>query len=64
MNRIMLTNLLRKRGEFTKFQILLEVMRNQPHVKQKDISEVVGITVQAVSKHFQELMRDGLLEAG
>lgn len=58
------TNLLRKRGEFTRFQILSEVMRNQPHVKQKDISEVVGITVQAVSKHFQELMRDGLLEAG
>ena len=64
MNRMTLTNLMRKRGGFTKFQILLEVMRSQPHVKQKDVSEVVGITVQAVSKHFQELMRDGLLEAG
>ena len=58
------TNLLRKKGEFTKFQILLEVMRNQPHVKQKDIGEAIGITVQAVSKYFQKLMREGLLEAG
>jgi len=58
------TNLLRKKGEFTKFQILLEIMRNQPNVKQKDISEVIGITVQAVSKYFHKLMREGLVEAG
>jgi len=38
LGRMTQTNLLRKKSEFTKFQILLEVMRNQPHVKQKDIS--------------------------
>jgi len=57
-------NLLRDKGEFTKFQILLEIMRNQPHVKQKDISDVLGITIQAVSKYFKKLMKEGFLEAG
>ena len=56
--------LLRDKGEFTKFQILFEVMRNQPHVKQKDISDVLGITIQAVSKYFKKLGAEGLLEAG
>ncbi len=56
--------LLREKGEFTKFQILLEVMRNQPHIKQKDISEKLGITIQAISKYFKKLNKEGLLEAG
>jgi putative transcriptional regulator len=56
--------LLRDKGEFTKFQILLEVMRNQPHVKQKDISDKIGITIQAISKYFKKLTKEGLLEAG
>jgi len=56
--------LLRDKGEFTKFQILFEVMRNQPHIKQKDISDALGITIQAVSKYFKKLKKEGLLEAG
>jgi putative transcriptional regulator len=55
---------LHDKGEFTKFQILLEVMRNQPHVKQKDISDSLGITIQAISKYFKKLIKEGLLEAG
>lgn len=58
------TRLLQSKGEFTKFQILLEIMRNQPHIKQKDISETLGITIQAVSKYFKKLTREKLLEAG
>jgi Predicted transcriptional regulator len=58
------TRLLQNKGEFTKFQILLEIMRNEPHVKQKDISETLGITIQAVSKYFKKLAREGLLESG
>ena len=57
-------SLFRDRGEFTKFQILLEIMRNQPHVKQKDISDALGITIQAVSKYFKKLMKEGLVEVG
>lgn len=56
--------LFRDKGEFTKFQILLEVMRNQPHIKQKDISDKLGITIQAISKYFKKLAKEGLLEAG
>jgi putative transcriptional regulator len=58
------TTLLREKGEFTKFQILLEIMRNQPHIKQKDISDKLGITIQAISKYFKKLTKEGLLEAG
>ncbi|MCW4044373.1 MAG: winged helix-turn-helix transcriptional regulator [Candidatus Bathyarchaeota archaeon] len=64
MHRTLSNNLLRDKGEFTKFQILFEVMRNQPHVKQKDISDALGITIQAVSKYFKKLTHEGLLEAG
>src|SRR3989304_4937039 len=39
-------------------------MRNQPHVKQKDISDALGITIQAISKYFKKLSKEGLLEAG
>jgi putative transcriptional regulator len=56
--------ILRDKGEFSKFQILFEIMRNQPHVKQKDISDALGITIQAVSKYFKKLTKEGLLEAG
>ncbi|MBN1244050.1 winged helix-turn-helix transcriptional regulator [Candidatus Bathyarchaeota archaeon] len=64
MNRQSQNPILRDKGEFTKFQILFEVMRNQPHVKQKDISDAIGITIQAVSKYFKKLMKEGLLESG
>lgn len=64
MNQSSRNLILRDKGEFTKFQILLEVMRNQPHVKQKDISDVLGITIQAVSKHIKALIAEGFLEAG
>ncbi len=58
------TGILRDRGEFNKFQILLEMMRNQPHIKQKDISDALGITIQAVSKYFKKLIKEGFIEVG
>ena len=39
-------------------------MRNQPHIKQKDISDKLGITIQAISKYFKKLTKEGYLEAG
>ncbi len=39
-------------------------MRNQPHIKQKDISDKIGITIQAISKYFKTLSKEGLLETG
>jgi putative transcriptional regulator len=58
------TILLREKSEFTKFEILFEVMRNQPHVKQKDISKKLDLTTQAISKYFKRLIKDGLIEVG
>jgi putative transcriptional regulator len=58
------TLLLRDKGEFTKFQILLEIMRNQPQIKKKEIADAIGITIQAVSKYFKKLSKEGFLEAG
>lgn len=60
----MRTLVLRSKGEITRFQVLLEVMRTQPHVKQKDVSDKLGITIQAVNKYFKKLTREGLLEIG
>jgi len=57
-------NLLRDRSELIKFQILFEIIQRQPHVKQEDISNALGITVQAISKHFKKLIKEGLVEAG
>jgi putative transcriptional regulator len=56
--------LLREKAEFTRFQILFEVLRNQPHVKQKDISNKLGLTTQAISKYFKRLSQDGYLAIG
>lgn len=56
--------LLRNKGELTRFQILVEVLRSQPHVKQKDIADALGVTVQAVSKYFKKLVKEGMLETG
>jgi putative transcriptional regulator len=39
-------------------------MRNQPHIKQKDIADKLGITIQAISKYFKKLAKEGYLEAG
>ena len=52
------------KSEFTKFQILFEILKNQPHIKQKDISDKLGITTQAISCYFKKLTKNGLIEAG
>ncbi len=56
--------LLKDKGEFRKFQILLEIMRHQPHIKQKDISDKLCITIQAISKYFKKLQKEGYLKTG
>lgn len=58
------TLILRDKGEFTKFQILLEIKRNQPHIKQKDVSDKIGITIQAICKYFKKLQKEGYIEPG
>lgn len=54
----------RKKGDLTRFQVLNEIAQNQPYVRQKDIADKLGITVQAVSENIKGLIEDGLVEAG
>ncbi len=54
----------RKKGDLTRFQVLNDIAQNQPYVRQKDIADKLGITVQAVSENIKGLIEDGLVEAG
>ncbi len=54
----------RKKGELTKFQILAEIAKGQPHLRQRDIADKLGITVQAVSENLKTLVDEGWVETG
>ena len=54
----------KKKGELTRFQILAEIAREQPHLRQKDIAKKLDITVQAVSENIKSLVDDGFVETG
>ena len=54
----------KKKGELTKFQILADIARGQPHLRQKDIADKLGITVQAVSENLKTLVDEGWVETG
>jgi len=46
-----------KKRNITEFQILSEIVRKQPHIKQKEIADALGITVQGVSEHIRNLLK-------
>lgn len=52
------------KGELTRFQILAEIARSQPHLRQRDIAKKIGITVQAVSENIKSLVKEGYVEYG
>lgn len=52
----------KKKGELTRFQILAEIAKQEPHIRQKDIANRLGITIQAVSENIQNLTDEGLVE--
>ena len=54
----------KNKGELTRFQILGEIARSQPHLRQKDIAEKLGITIQAVSENIKTLVEEGYMETG
>lgn len=54
----------KKKGELTKFQILAEIAKGQPHLRQKDIADKLGVTVQAVSENLKTLVDEGWVETG
>jgi putative transcriptional regulator len=54
----------KKKGELTRFQILAEIAKQEPHLRQKDIAGKLEITVQAVSENIKSLADEGLVETG
>lgn len=46
----------------TKFQILIEIAANQPHIRQKTIASNVNLTAQAISLYVREMVNDGWIE--
>ncbi len=52
----------KNKGELTKFQIMAEVAKGKPHVRQKDIANELGVTVQAVSENLKTLTDEGWVE--
>jgi len=53
----------KKRGEMTHFQILGEISKQEPHLRQKDIADRLGITVQAVSENIKTLIEEGYIQS-
>jgi putative transcriptional regulator len=53
-----------KKGESTKMQVLVEIASLQPHVRQKEIAERVGVTPQSVSEYVKELVAEGYVRFG
>ncbi len=52
-----------KKRSITEFQVLSEIIRKQQHIRQKDIAENLGITVQAVSEHIRNLIKEGYVKS-
>lgn len=52
----------KKRGELTKFQILSEISKQDPYLRQKHIADNLGITVQAVSENIKSLIDEGYVD--
>lgn len=51
----------KKRGALTHFQILSEISKQEPHLKQKDLAQRLGITIQAVSENIKTLTELGYI---
>ena len=51
----------KKRGALTHFQILSEISKQDPHLKQKDLADKLGITIQAVSENIKILIKLGYI---
>lgn len=60
----MIMKAFKKKGELTRLQILAQIAKQEPHLRQKDIAETLGITIQAVSENIKSLVDDGLVETG
>lgn len=53
----------KKRGEMTHFQLMTEIAKDEPNIRQKDLAERLNITIQAVSENMKQLKDLGYIES-
>jgi len=53
---------LRRKGEATRYRILVEIAERQPAVSQREIADAIGVTAQAVSEHLGDLAEGGYVD--
>ena len=51
----------KKRGTLTHFQILAEIAKQDYYIKQKDLAESLGVTIQAISENIKTLIEEGYI---
>jgi putative transcriptional regulator len=56
-----MVNVLHSKRESSRFQILVEIAAHQPHMRQKEVADRLGVTTQAISDYVRELVADGLV---
>lgn len=61
MEGVIMMKSFKKRGSLTHFQILGEISKKDPHIKQKDLANTLGVTIQAVSENIRTLIDEGYI---
>ena len=56
-----MVNVLHSKRESSRFHILVEIAAHQPHLRQKEVADRLGVTTQAISNYVRELVADGLV---
>jgi putative transcriptional regulator len=54
----------RERGELTRFQILYEISKREPNLRQATIAERLDLTIQAISENIKQLIKEEYITAG
>jgi putative transcriptional regulator len=56
-----MVNVLQRKRDSSRFQILVEIAAHQPNLRQKEVAKRLGVTPQAISEYIKELVADGLV---
>jgi putative transcriptional regulator len=54
---------LRNKQDVSRFQIMVEIAKHQPAIRQREIAELLGVTPQSISGYVQDLLEDTYIVA-
>lgn len=55
--------ILRNKQDVSRFQIVVEIAKHQPAIRQREIAELLGVTPQSISGYMQDLLAENLIIA-